>query len=596
MILQALNQYYQRLADDPEQDVPTFGFSLQKISFCTVIEPDGSLVAFQPVVSEVVKGRPLPQSLIVPGQGKPSGSGINPCLLWDNATYMLGLVPEGRNTEWAQQRFEAFRQRHLEADEQIDNPAFSAACRFLEQWQPEQVEAHPELAEMTGNFGAFRLRAETGYIHDLPAVQTWWTQQIENMDHKVTGRCLVTNRSLPLARLHEPKIKGVRDAQSSGALMVTFNLDAFGSYGKDQGYNAPVSTQAAFQYTTALNRLLNDKTRRIQIGDATTVFWTDKPSPQEQVIPSLFSGAALTRDEGEDNDLLTRVRSFLARLRQGKPDDLASDLGDPDTRYYILGLSPNASRISVRFWLTATLGELADRLARHVRDLEITGLDDRPPIIRELLRETAPAKKGWPDEDSIPKPLTTGLIHAVLKGQPYPMAFYTALLRRIRSEQFINPNKRKDWRRGMVIRAAAIKAILIRNFKKEITVSLDPNHPEPAYHLGRWFAVLEKTQRDALGEKLNATIKDRYYSAASATPVTVLPRLIQLSQHHLRKIKNTGLRITREKQVQEIASHMKEFPRRLSLEQQGLFHLGYYHQNSDLYTSKKNNNENLENN
>lgn len=571
MILQALNQYYDRLADDPKQDIAPFGFSLQKISFCIVVESDGTLASFQPVVSEVVKGKPFPESRIVPGQAKPPGAGVNPCFLWDNATYLLGVVPEGREADWTAKRFEAFRDRHLAVEKEVSDEAFSSVCRFLERWLPSQVDDHPELAEMTRNFGAFRIRGREGYVHDRPAVKNWWRDQPANQSESQIGRCLVTNETLPLARLHEPKIKGVRDAQTSGALLISFNLDAFNSYGKTQSYNSPVSEKAAFQYATALNRLLDDMDRRVQIGDATTVFWTETPTRAEKIVSPFIGGYIPPAQEGENNELLADLKAFLDCLRKGKRDELAEQLGQPDTKYYILGLSPNASRISVRFWLTGTLGDFGERLARHVNELDIVGLpDDRPPTIRDLLRETAR------DAKDIPPLLEGGLMRAILTETVYPHAFYQAVLRRIGADRRVSP-----------VRISAIKAILIRNYGKEIPMSLDVNRTEAAYHLGRWFALLEKIQRDALGENLNATIKDRFYTSASATPAAMFPRLIQLSQHHLRKMENPGQRITREKQTQEIADKLDAFPRQLGLEDQGLFHLGYYHQNRDLYTKKE---------
>jgi CRISPR-associated protein Csd1 len=586
MILQALNQYYERLQADPSNDIAPYGFSRQKISFCVCLEHDGSLFAFQPVVSEVVKGRPLPQSLVVPGQAKATGGGLNPCLLWDNATYMLGKTPEDHTAAWAAKRFEAFRDRHLSLENEICDEAFSAVCAFLKTWSPVKIAEHPGLDVMIRSFGVFRLKAAKGYVHERPAVIDWWRRQMGSTDGEaIEGHCLVTGKRLPLARLHEPKIKNVLNAQSSGAVLVSFNLDASDSYGKSKGHNAPTSQLAAFQYATALNRLLADRGRRIQIGDATTVFWTETPTPAEQLVPPLFANVqGLT--EAEDEQIVQSIRSFLDRLREGKKDDLAQQLGDPKTQYYILGLSPNASRISIRFWQSGSLGELCKRLARHFCDLDIVGLDDHFPTIRDLLRETAPPKSGWPDEEKIPKPLATGLVNAVLTGQPYPMSLYSSLLRRIKSEQFVSHDRRKDWMRAMVVRAAAIKAILIHNFRKEIPVALDSTRPEPAYHLGRWFALLEKIQQEAHDNVLNATIKDRFYAAASSTPAAVFPRLIQLSQHHLRRQANIGLKTTREKQVQEVADQMASFPRQLSLENQGLFHLGYYHQVKSLYTKK----------
>jgi len=405
MILQALNGYYDLIAR--AGDVPAEGFSAQKVSFCVVLETDGALHAFEPVVSEVVRGRGLPKQLVVPGQAKPSGGGINPCFLWDNATYMLGLVPEGREDEWARRRFEGFRDRHLEAEGEINDPAFSAVCRFLQSWDPKEVANHPDLAEMTRSFGVFRLRAREGYVHELRAVVDWWSTQDADDGDDVTGTCLVTGQTAALARLHQPKIKGVRDTQSAGATLVSFNLDAFTSYGKGQGHNAPVSKRAAFQYATALNHLLNDPQRRVQIADATTVFWTEKPTLAERVVPTLFGTSARASPETQDAKVLAAVHAFLARLRAGKAGPAASELGDPATPFYVLGLSPNASRVSVRYWLVGTVGQFSERLAEHLRDLEIVGARDRPPTVHELLRETAPPRSGWADEGKIP-PLLAG--------------------------------------------------------------------------------------------------------------------------------------------------------------------------------------------
>ena len=590
MILQALNHYYERLADD-QQDIAPYGFSRQKISFCAVVESDGTLNGFEQVVSEVRRGKPIPQGVIVPGQSKPSGAGINPCFLWDNATYMLGMVPEGRGSDWAESRFEAFRDRHLSVEKELDDAGLCAVCRFLAQWRPERIADHPELVEMTRSFGIFRLRGEKGYVHQRPAIANWCREQIAKNQQGDIGVCLVSCEPAVLAQLHEPKIKGVADAQSSGALLISFNLDAFESYGKSQSYNSPVSRRAAFQYATALNHLLADSKHRVQVGDATTVFWTERPTEAEEIYPSLFAGGVPAGRETEDDETLAKVRAFLDRLRRGKPDELAGRLDDPDTPFYILGLAPNAARLSVRYWLTGTLGQLNAHLAKHVRDLDIVAPDAQVPAIHDLLRETAPLKKGYPDASKIPKTLAGGLVRAVLTGGRYPPAFYAAILRRIRCEQFIDRNKRNGWRKAMAYRAAVIKACLIRNFDKEISMALDPDQPEPAYQLGRWFALLEKTQKDALGENINSTIKDRFYTAASSTPAAVFPRLIQLSQHHLKKIEKPAWRVTRERQVQEVADRLDGFPRRLGLEEQGLFHLGYYHQTTALYTKKSDNTE-----
>ena len=593
MILQKLNDYYQRLANDPQIDIAKFGYSLQKISFCVVIKPDGELHEFQDLSVLNERSKPMPRQIIMPGQAKPSGSGINPCFLWDNATYMLGAPTEGRNAEWIAKRYHAFRDHHLAAESQINHPAFSAVCRFLEQWQPDQCAEHAEtLQNITSNFGIFRLQGESINIHELPEVQEWWNGQIANSDEGENGYCLISGNYAPIARINEPKIKNVRGALSAGALLVSFNTDSSESFGKAQCYNAPISKAAVFQYATALNHLLASG-HAIIIGDTTTAFWTEKPHLAEQAITSAFSGFLPdTSNDSQDDGLAEQIRGFLRKIRQGRPDQLAEHLENPETPFYILGLSPNTSRISVRYWHVSTVGKLASHLAKHYADLSITGLNpDIPITIRHLLDQTAPLKSGKPDREKIPPLLAGSLMNAILTNTRYPMAFLQAIIRRIRADRHVSS-----------IRAAAIKASLIRNFQyiqqtKEIDVALDEQRKDTAYLLGRWFAILEKIQKDALGENLNTTIKDRFLTAASSTPAAVFPRMIQLSHHHLKKIESAGIRINHEKRTQQIASMMSAdpLPRHLPIDQQGLFFIGYYHQNQDLYTSKKNNNSGAQN-
>lgn len=582
MILQVLNDYYERLAEDPGQEIPPYGYSVQKMSFCIVLSADGRLVQFKSLVSEVAKRRIVVKAMIVPGQSKPPGIGVNPCFLWDNVRHLLGFQVDDPNPKRTATCFESFRAKHLLLEDQIDDAQFSSVCRFLESWDPAHGREYSELGEIAQRFGCFQVQGETSYVHDQPKVRRWWKEQ-ESSDSRHRGVCLVSGELHEIARLHAPKLKGVNGAgaQSSGGVLVSFNHNAFESYGKKEGDNSPISEQSAFQYATALNQLLADTSRTITLGDATVVFWTSAPTDAEVVFPSFFSGPLPTQSESEDAELLTRLKSFLSRLSVGKRDELGETFEAADTPFYILGLSPNAARVSIRFWQVSSVGEMAKRLARYVDEVELVNPPDEiPPTPKQLIRETAR------DAKDIPPLLSGSLMQSILTDCPYPIAFYQAILRRIRAEQLIDKGFRRDWVRALHRRMAAVKAVLIRNYKKEISVGLDVTRPEAAYHLGRWFALLEKVQKDALGENINATVKDRFYTAASSTPVTVFPRLISLSQHHLNKIEAKGLRIKREKQIQEIAQRLGQFPKHLTLEQQGLFHLGYYHQMQDLYAKK----------
>ena len=578
MILQSLNAYYRRLENAPDIDIAPFGFSRQKISFCVVLNDDGTLHDIIPE-DDGNADKPRPKLLVVPGGAKPSGSGINPCFLWDNTGYMLGFKPDDDKPERTLQTFEAFRDRHLELQESIDDPEFHAVCKFLSKWAPESAADHTTLTEMSTGFGVFRIRERTHYVHERDAVRSWWASQLAGADDNsaVRGQCLLTGDVATLARLHEPKIKGVSGAQAAGASLVSFNDSAYESFGRSPSYNAPVSESAAFQYGTALNHLLRSESgRRIQIGDATTVFWTESPSPAEELFGFV---ADPSRVSAEDDVQKDKVRSLLRRIADGaSAEDL--ELGDGDTPFYVLGLSPNAARLSVRFWYVNTLRDLVNAIRQHFRDLAIvrSAHDPEFPAVWQLLRETARESK------DIPPLLSGAVMRAVLNGTAYPQMLFAAVIRRIRADREIR-----------AVRAGILKAFLNRNSRlnisplaKEIPVALDPDRPEPAYQLGRLFAELEKTQEDALPE-INDTIKDRYFSAASATPGSVFPRIIRMSQHHLSKLgtNSPGSKVHHEKQIQEICGHFDDFPSHLNLHDQGLFALGYYHHRQNIFTKKQ---------
>ena len=574
----ALIDYYHRLREDPNETIAPFGFSVQQISFRVVIEPDGSLHAIQD--ARVQSGRRLvPTAMIVPGQSKPAGQGINPRFLWDNAQYMLGVKQDDANPDRTAKAFSAFKQRHLDLMGQIGDEQFSSVCRFLEHWNPaEAAEAngYKLLEEVAGGFGVFQLRGQTGYVHQQPAVQQYWQQQIdaeltppEHGDAEATGQSLISGRTDTIARLHEPKIKGVAGGQSTGGVLVGFNEDAYTSYGKFQAFNAPIADHEAFRYCTALNQLLARHNHRARLADMTVVFWSERKSDFESVAAFFLGGDTPADDEAEDTQTTERVRGFIEALHRGVPH---GGLADAETPFYILGLSPNAARISVRFWLADTIGAFADQLTRHVRNLQIVGdRENEPPTIRRLLLETAR------DARDIPPQLGGEVTRAVLTGTRYPQMLYTAVLRRVRADHTMNRR-----------RAAILKACLIRNYEKEVSVSLNQDHPDPAYHMGRLFAALEKTQQDALGQQLNRTIKDGYFATASATPAAVFPRLIRMHQHHIEKLEG-GLKVSREQKIQEICGHLDRFPTHLPLNKQGLFHIGYYHQRQHFFTKGESN-------
>jgi len=588
MILQRLVGYYDRVSADPTTagTLPKAGYSLQKISFCIVLRPDGTLQQFQSLLDEGKK-KSIPRLLLVPGQGKPSGSGINPCFLWDNSAYVLGFRLDDPKPERTRESFDAFRERHLAVNEQVNDPAFAAVCTFLRDWSPAKaIERAKELEAITGSFGVFKIAGEQSFVHDRPAVVAFWAGcdcAAQGGGGAKKAMCLVTGRDEPVATLHEPKIKGVFGAQSSGALLVSFNAKAYESFGKEQGDNAPVGTTAAFKYTNALNYLLSRRDRRFSLGDATVVFWAERPHPMEEVADAVWGDHAMPKPEDppEDHQRAAQVNLFLSQLRAGHA---GGDAIDPDSNvgFYVLGLSPNASRISVRFWEQSTVREMKQRLAQHIRDTELAGAphDNAPLSIRRIVAASGRAEfsasgfKGY-DTDSVSPVLAGAVARAVFTGNPYPAMLLIAMLNRLRADRIFSHT-----------RLATIKACLLRNNKVEVSVSLNPDHASPAYHCGRLLCLLDYIQGQAIGN-VNAGMVKKFYSVASCQPFAVFGRLIALTtKAHLPKLDSDdrpGFSQFCERILRQILSKIGDhFPHILTLAEQGEFALGFYHQKDEL--------------
>ena len=509
---------------------------------------------------------------------------MNPCLLWDNSGYMLGYKADDKNPQRTRQSFSAFRKKHVALEAEIGASVFSALCRFLEGWDPAAAKEHPVLADAakTG-YGVFQIQGEARYVHDDPRVSAWWDAQREAESGGERGHCLVSGEERLLARLH-PKIKGVAGPKSAlGRAIVSFNDDAYESYGKRQSYNAPVSKDVSVRYVTALNALLDGPMRRkhrFTLGDTTVAFWTEQPTWTEDIfLPFVSEGSALSRRSRESGRRCPSETGELScnALREGREAYGAIEDAPGQTPFFLLGLAPNAARVAIRFFHRGTLAELLENLRRHHRDIRVApqpaagkrAADPEFPPVWLLLRQAAR------DSKEIPPILSGPLLRAIFTGSRYPDALYTAVIRRIGADATVN-----------YARACVITGILNRNLKKGVSMSLDLARTDPAYRLGRLFAALEKTQKDALGESVNKTIRDSFYSAASATPGSVFPRLLRTYQHHLTKLEG-GHRVNREKLIQEILAPLGAFSAHLDLSGQGLFAIGYYHQTRDFYAKRE---------
>lgn len=590
MILQELNHYYERLLADPNRDVPARHWSVEKVAWELVLSRDGKVLGAYRLTDG--EGKELRKfiSLSVPEHSTRCGTGMLPFFLCDNVAYLLGY-DEKRGAE----KLAAARALHEEVLDGCGDEGASAVLRFFEHEDrdadlDEAVRA--DLAE-GGGFAVFRLDGNRCRLHERPAVASAWTAYCDTqVSSEVVGQCAVTGEEGPLARLF-PQVTGVAGAQSAGASLVSFNLQSFESYGKSQAYNASISEKVAFNAGSALRQLCADRTHRVRIGETTVVFWADRPAPVEDEIVLMMLDPDEFDRRSENMQVTEEVRNALESMERGLP---LQDV-DAETRYFVLGLAPNAARLAVRFFETDTLGRMADNFGAYLRDVSM--VDVRTSSLRSLLLQTAPLGSS----DQLPSTLVNGCMDAMLTGRVFPQALYYAVLSRMRCDHA----RRNSWDMGQ--RAALLKACLTRKARLDkecaseqdgavcadeergLNVYLDKERTNRGYVLGRLFAVMEHAQRSALGE-VSATIRDRYIGAASTTPARVFPHLLHSTQNHVSKLRkfNPGLCVKFEKANDEIMGMLDGpnlFPKTLSAEDQGEFFVGYYQQRVDLWKSHK---------
>jgi CRISPR-associated protein Csd1 len=575
MILQALTEYYRTLADSGKISPP--GWGDVKVSYALCIGTDGTLEQVASVQTEQAKGKKTvlaPQLMRLPAPVK-RASGIAANFLCDNAGYLLGVDNKGK-PQRTLECFQACKVLHEELLAEVDSPAAQAVLAFFRTWQPEQAGSHPALAAcwedlMAGCNLVFRYHGT--FVHQDVLVRQAWDNHYQAEGDGPQMVCLITGERGPVENIH-PSIKNVQGAQSSGAALVSFNAPAFCSYGKEQNYNAPTSKYAAFAYTTALNHLLSDREHVYRMGDTTVVCWAKCGGDVYQnMMGWMFFGQ-------EPAYTLADLQGALKRLCSGNTAELAEERMDPNMEFYVLGLSPNAARLSVRFFLRNSFGAFLRNAQTHQQRLEIIKPTydkfDTIPMWK-LLDETVNQNS----RDKTPAPNMAGeVLRSVLTDTRYPATLLNGVVLRIRAEHSVT--------RG---RAAILKAYYLKNThfdvpKEVLTVSLNPDSTNVPYNLGRLFSLLEAVQA-AANPGINATIKDKYFNSASATPAIVFPVLVNLAQKHLKKL-DTGLRTYYDKQITELISKLGEsYPPRMSLPQQGCFQLGYYHQTQSRFEKKE---------
>lgn len=585
MILNALMKYYETLV--AQEKVAPEGWSLANVSYAITIDSDGKVRNIQNLMKEKDVGKKTvlaPTEKTVPLQ-RGRSSGIAPYFLCDNAKYLLGAwIPTGdekadaKAARKAREYFDSSAALHKSLlggveDEQVQN-----LCKFFDTWDFERDKSSlniPIENLMSANL-IFRDydHPENEILKNSEIRAAWLKKSKEDSADATMGRCLVTGEHTTIARLH-PTIKGVRGAQPTGAALVSFNATSFESYGKSQGDNAPVSEYAASAYGKALNYLLSQKECHQLLGDTTVAYWSETGEHAYSECMSSLLGMF----EETDADKLQEIMASIAKGKKSRYKE--TDL-DPDTKFYMLGISPNAARLSVRFFYAGTFGAFVSNIDAHYKRLEIQKPDSvtKPPSVYQLLQETVNQKSSKKEIQPI---LVGRMMDAVLNNTMYPESIFTNLMLRIRADK-----KVQSWRR-----TALIKAYLLKNKPQwqEVvdTMKLNEETDCMAYLLGRLFAELEDIQ-SAATPGINATIKDKYFNSACATPATTFPMLLKLSNAHMRTLKRDkrGLAITLEKKLERILDKARNsFPSTLTLEEQGIFILGYYHQHQKRFETNK---------
>lgn len=571
MILQALTRLFEDLVQQGKISRP--GWSPAKISYALCLDASGTLEYVVPLLSEVQVGkntllRPTPMELPSPVTRT---VGILPNFLWDNSSYLLGVDEKGK-PERSRSCFRASAALHHQLLDEVSTPAAKAILSFFDSWQPELAQEHTALKDcwqalMKGANLVFRV--DGMFAQEDPLIRSAWDTHYGDVSGE-KQQCLVTGNPDVAEPVH-PTVKGIAGAQSSGAALVSFNAPAFCSYGKEQSLNAPVGKYAAFAYTAALNYLLADRENVHRIGDTTVICWAEGAEPQY----NLLAGFSIFGDTPPDTISTDDLRAAVSNLAQGIAcEELKLD---PNRPFYFLGLAPNAARLSVRFFYRNSFGALMQNVNAHHARLEIAGRPRSMMPLWALLRETVNLNT----TDKSPSPVLAGAVaRAVFTGSAYPASLLEAVMLRIRAEREITPG-----------RAAILKAYYLKNPstkcpKEVLTVGLNENSTNIPYTLGRLFAVYEAVQETA-NRGINATIKDKYFNSAAATPAMIFPILDNLCQKHLRKL-DTGFRISYDRQIGQIKDILGEsYPVRLSLPEQGSFNLGYYHQKQFRYTKKE---------
>ena len=601
MILQALAHLGEVFGKQGK--IPQPGWGKAKVSHRVILDGQGQLLGIISAKKKVMAGkkeREIPDDMIVPMPVNRS-SGIKANFLCDNASYILGIDDKGKPKR-TQQCFEAAKHLHHQILDGCSSVPAKAILLFFDRWDSRKAKDHPIIADQledilkAGNL-VFQIDGRDA-IEDEAIRKAWkaYQEKLEGTkdgNHEGKGICLVTGKEDQKIAILHPKIKGVLGAQTSGANLVSFNADAFCSYGhdKEQGMNAPVSEEAALSYSMALNALLADRNHTKMIGDTTVVYWSEHALSDYQDCMMELLGD----DSGMDDHTLDTI---IDHIKNGESVSIHGITVNPEEHFYVLGLAPNAARLSVRFFWTNTFGQLITNLSLHQERMDIIrpSWEKRRISVWRTLKATVNPNA----RNAASSPLLSGsFLQAVLHNNPYPEAVFQNIMMRVFSDRDkVAEAGKPAVHKVSYVKAAFIKAYLLKNsssyskndWEGHITMAVNENCNETSYILGRLFSLLENIQQKA-NPGINSTIKDRFFNSACATPAAVFPVLLKLTNAHLGKL-NQGEAAFFQKKLGYLMEKMAmpdtgmPLPSRLTLEEQGAFVLGYYQETQARYTKK----------
>lgn len=610
MLIRSLCDYYdiQSARGEAASDI----MSEQPVHWMVMLTPDGRVADIidkrieESVPQKNGKVKIVKKPIVVSLPKRTQKTGIDANIIEHRPLYIfglnydakIGLTPDDK-TGKARKSHEAFVKKNLEFFDGIDSEIARAYVNFIKNWVPENETENEQLKKLGKEYqGSYYIFALDGSpeckLHKDKAVLAKYEKLMAKAAAETAESddgimmCPIEGERLRAARIHD-KIKGIKGGNSVGAVLVNFNSSAFESYGKSQSMNSGISEKAMKKYTSSLNKLLADPMHHIYSDDMTVVFFAMKHDDKAEC--DLFNGYLNSSNGVTEDSTKADVKAVSENIyykgQTGNAQALDKDV-DNGVDFFVAGFTPNSSRICQKFMVRNKFGKIIDNVKQHQQDMAICGSNGEIPLWRINKELVSPNSA-----NAISPALQSDIFQAILNGTNYPYTLLETVVRRVCTDSDLDGN---DKTKINEVRAGLIKAFINRKArlngdKEEITMSLDKENKNPAYLCGRLFAVLEKIQLEATDVKLNRTIKDAYFSSASSRPALIMPRLIDLSNYHLRKLKE-GRAIDFSKLINEIMGKIKDsLPTNLSIMEKGKFQLGYFQQNKDFFAEQNKNEE-----